>query len=194
MKKILFLILIPVLSTIAQNTIELNGGLVLDVKFKKFTPTTIFFQKMEDSTESKLFVNNIVKVNISGKIFDRNSYDASKCNELINNLDAQKEYAYDMPNKKMINGIYEGQTEEYCEVKFINVGFFTANIKCIVTFGKTVEGSGKDSNWKLRFRSLPDGLNYMNSLGWEFLNAFPVNQSGGYGQVYIFYMKRKVKI
>jgi hypothetical protein len=87
------------------------------------------------------------------------------------------------------------RTEEYCLI----VGtakFFSTKVIVSIDFGQETEFFDskryKDENGKVvNFNSMIDALNYMNSKGWVFINAYPI--SVGSGSVYHYLMKRTVK-
>ena len=87
------------------------------------------------------------------------------------------------------------RTEEYCEV--VATGkLFSNRVTITVDYGKDAsffaDKRVKDENDNvIKFETLIDALNYMNSQGWEFMTAFPVTT--GNGNIYHFFLRRKLK-
>jgi len=87
--------------------------------------------------------------------------------------------------------------EEYCMVSAFRKGLFSTKITVNIDFGQKVSfWRSTDYTHKLRdergqaiaFNSVIDALNYMSSLGWEFVNAYAV--VNGDSNVYHYIMKR----
>jgi hypothetical protein len=88
------------------------------------------------------------------------------------------------------------RTEEYCEVGAFGKMFshkVTITVDYGIDAGFFSDKRVKDENDNVvKFETLIDALNYMNSQGWEFMTAFPVSTSSG-GAVYHFFLRRKLK-
>lgn len=88
------------------------------------------------------------------------------------------------------------RTEEYAEL-IATQKLFSTKVTITVDYGEVKnlwkDNRVKDDNGKVTsFNTVVDAMNYMNSLGWEFVNAFPVSTGSGGGMVYHFYFKRKI--
>jgi hypothetical protein len=89
------------------------------------------------------------------------------------------------------------RTEEYAEM-VATQKFLSNKVTIVIDYGqimklwsdnrvKTEEGKAAS------FNSVVDAMNYMNSQGWEFVNAFPISDGGGGGKTYHFFFRRKLK-
>jgi hypothetical protein len=88
------------------------------------------------------------------------------------------------------------RTEEYC----IIVGttqMFSTKVKITVDFGEERSfWGGRDyitdeTGNVVKFNSMVDALNYMNSIGWQFVSAYPMVSNQG--TCYHYLMKRNIK-
>jgi hypothetical protein len=87
------------------------------------------------------------------------------------------------------------QTEEYVMVT-ATAKPFSSKVSISLDYGQSVKPfSGnyvQDENGRaVFFNSVVDALNYMNSQGWEFINAYTITVSNQ--NVYHYLMKRKIK-
>lgn len=86
------------------------------------------------------------------------------------------------------------RTEQYAELiaipKMMSVKYnFTIDYGDKMSLWK--DNRIKDDNGKVAtFNSIADAMNYMNSIGWEFVNSYTI--SGGNGQAITFIFKRKI--
>ena len=87
------------------------------------------------------------------------------------------------------------QTEQYCLV-MATAKLFSTKVIITVDYGQETKFFGdkgviKDESGKLQsFNSVVDAMNYMNSQGWEFVNAYVVTVSNQ--NVYHYLMRRRV--
>ena len=85
---------------------------------------------------------------------------------------------------------YPNQTEQYCML-MATEKFLSLKVNIVVDFGEEKKQTLKDENGKdISFNSVVDALNYMNSKGWEFVNAYAIS-AGSSGTIYHFLMKKK---
>lgn len=87
------------------------------------------------------------------------------------------------------------RTEEYCLI-LASSKLFSTKVDISIDFGQETklfsDSRYKDQEGKVKvFNSVIDALNYMNSKGWEFVNAYAISIQGS-GQVYHYLMKRKI--
>lgn len=87
------------------------------------------------------------------------------------------------------------RTEEYCLV-LATQKFLSTKVVIAVDFGQArsyfQDNRAKDAYGNVQnFNSVIDALNYMNSLGWEFVNAYSVTMSSS--NVYHYLMRRRIK-
>ncbi len=107
-------------------------------------------------------------------------------------------YAKDKKQKKTPRPGPTPRTEEYC-ILLARVTFGGLGSKVTVTVDF---GQNPDSKWfdavvlkhedgkPIKFESVIDALNHMNSYGWELMNAFPM--SSKQGTAYHYLMRRKI--
>jgi hypothetical protein len=88
------------------------------------------------------------------------------------------------------------QTEQYCMV-MATARPFTTKVTVTLDYGQATKLFGmndnvvKDEAGKITaFNSVVDALNYMNSQGWEFVNAYAITIAGQ--NVYHFLMRRRL--
>ncbi len=85
------------------------------------------------------------------------------------------------------------RTEQYAEM-IAAEKIFSTKVTITIDYGQE-KSLWKDNRIKAEdgraatFNSVIDAMNYMNGLGWDFINAFPV--SNGNGSVYHFFFKRR---
>ena len=86
------------------------------------------------------------------------------------------------------------RTEEYCMV-LVTAKMLSNKVTITIDFGQErrffADNRYRDEEGKVQtFNSVIDALNYMNSQGWEFVNAYAITVNGL--NVYHYVMKRKV--
>lgn len=85
--------------------------------------------------------------------------------------------------------------EEYCMV-LASSKFMSTKVNIDVDFGqawsfwKDKRGLKDANGKKMEFNSVVDALNYMSSLGWEFVNAYAISVNSQ--NVYHYVMKREL--
>lgn len=89
--------------------------------------------------------------------------------------------------------------EQYCELTAQNK-LLSSKVTIDVDFGEErkffsfKDNRIKDDLGKVKsFNTVIAALNYMGSLGWQFVDAFPVNDSGN-GKIYHYYFKREFDV
>jgi hypothetical protein len=141
-------------------------------KSLRFDTEFMYLEKMDGSSELRVEKSSVLKVRYS----DGNTvwFDKSQ-----------------MPKQ-----IDTNRTEEYCML-IGTAQLFSSRVKITVDFGEETsfwDGKEylKDKSGNVKdFNSLVDALNYMNSLGWEFISAYPM--TSGQGSCYHYLMRRKIK-
>jgi hypothetical protein len=88
----------------------------------------------------------------------------------------------------------------YCEILGTG-GLFSTKVKIDIDYGQEVSFWNQDRRLKdeqgksIKFNSMVDALNYMGTLGWEFVQAYVVTSSAGLGgqqNVYHWLLKREL--
>ena len=88
------------------------------------------------------------------------------------------------------------RTEQYAEL-IATAKFLSIKVNIVVDYGEQVnlwkDNRVKNDKGKVEtFNTVVDAMNYMNSKGWEFVNAFPISGGAG-GSVYHFFFRKKIE-
>jgi hypothetical protein len=189
MKKITFALLFIVgLSAYSQSKIELKGDSILQVNIKNFSEISVMFYDASGKMKSIPF-DSVVGFYHPDDAFLANVYKFYGKWEPKFKKDLKENSFYTLAPQPIPT------TEEYCEIVLIAVWGVGVRSSITISYGDNVNGTilRNKTGLAYKFNNLPHALNYMNSLGWEFVNAYAVNQGYNYGSVYHYLMKRKIK-
>ncbi len=95
------------------------------------------------------------------------------------------------------NAYSQDKVEKYCEL-IATAKMFSNKVTIEVDFGQEKkffdfkDARVKDDLGKAKnFNSVVDALNYLGSLGWKFVDAYPLTEGGGGGKVLHFFFKKE---
>ena len=151
--------------TMAQDLIVLSAGDSIACYIQKKDDQFIYFQRLE-SSKVEMFGRGLIKEQKEGFFGKYDTEDSRK-----------------------------NQTEEYCLI-LASGQLFSTKVTISIDFGQErkffSDSKLKDkSGQAIKFNSVIDALNYMNSLGWEFVDAYTITI--GNSHVYHYLMKRKIQ-
>lgn len=115
-------------------------------------------------------------------------------------LFAQLSYSQVSKKDVMIDSMKVVKNYVYCEI--LGTGsLFSTKVRIDIDYGQEVSFWNQDRRLKdetgksIKFNSMVDALNYMGTIGWEFVQAYVVTISGGLGgqqNVYHWLLKREL--